>query len=57
MIVVIVKSAYGTKAIFRIIFKVARGYFLRTEVIFSKSSFGHVNLNRLVIKVTNVQIL
>ena len=27
-------------------FKVARGYFLGTEVLFSKSSFGHVNLNR-----------
>ena len=26
--------------------KVARGYFLGTEVLFSKSSFGHVNLNR-----------
>ena len=26
--------------------KVARGYFLGTEVLFSKSSFGHVNLDR-----------
>ena len=28
------------------VLKVARGYFLGTEVLFSKSSFGHVNLNR-----------
>ena len=26
--------------------KVARGYFLGTEVLFSKSSFRHVNLNQ-----------
>ena len=29
-------------------FKVARGYFLGTEVLFSKSSFGHVNLDRFL---------
>ena len=31
---------------FRVSLKVARGYFLGTEVLFSKSSFGHLNLNR-----------
>ena len=45
----------------QIVFKVARGYFLGTEVLFSKSSFGQVNLNRffwfLAIEITNVQIL
>ena len=30
----------------RVFLKVARGYFLGTEVLFSKSSFGHLNLNR-----------
>ena len=30
------------------LFKVAHGYFLGTEVLLSKSSFGHVNVNRFL---------